>query len=162
MKRQLSPSALDAIMNTLPGQVSKGQYEVHVLEEPATEYGSLSHLEIIRKGIPYDTLEIIGEYSEMPIRQVLEILDIPQTTYNKKKRERGRLSTRDSELVLAIAELLDYGRSVFDGDDKKFKRWLKKPNTSLGGFIPESLFDTFAGLQQVRGALERLDYGILA
>jgi putative toxin-antitoxin system antitoxin component (TIGR02293 family) len=137
-------------------------FQGQVVEEPLVQYAPFDKLSIIRGGLPFDALDVLGRQSNMPIRQVLELFDIPQTTYNKKKREQGLLGSRDSELVLAIASLLDFGYDVFNQDEVKFHRWLKKPNLSLAGRTPESLFDTFTGVQQVKNALDRLEYGILA
>ena len=134
-----------------------------IAEEPsATIYLSNDWLNVIRKGLPYDVLELVGRKANMSIRHLLEILDIPQTTYNKKKREQEMLNSRDTELILAIADVLDYGLDVFNDEDAKFSRWLKKSNPSLGHVTPESLFDTYRGVQEVRNCLERLEYGILA
>lgn len=61
-----------------------------------------------------------------------------------------------------LAELLDYGLSVFNNEDDKFYRWLKKPNISLGGVSPESLFDTLTGIQEVKNTLGRIEFGNMA
>lgn len=132
------------------------------VEEPSIFYESINWLDLIRKGIPYDVLELVGKKANISIRHFLEILDIPQTTYNKKKREQSLLNSRDTELILAIAEVLDYGTDVFNQEEDKFSRWLKKSNSSLGYVSPESLFDTYRGVQEVRNCLERLEYGVMA
>jgi putative toxin-antitoxin system antitoxin component (TIGR02293 family) len=87
---------------------------------------------------------------------------MPQTTYNKKKRENGLLDRRDSELVLVLAEVLDYGLEVFNDEKEKFQRWLKKVNFSLGGVSPDSLFDSITGVEQVKNALDRIEHGVFA
>jgi len=116
----------------------------------------------IRKGLPYETVEVISERTNLPIKQILTILGVPQTTYNKKKRENDLLSGRDSEVILLLTELLDLGVSVFNNEKEKFHRWLKKPNISLGGVKPESLFDSVTGIQEVKNSLSRLEYGNMA
>lgn len=131
-------------------------------QEPAVAYSMQEQLEVIREGLPYDALDVVGSHANIPVRGMLELLDIPQTTYNKKKREQGLLSSRDTELVLAIAQVLDYGREVFNHQSAAFHRWLKKPNLSLGGYTPESFFDTLTGVQEVSNCLDRLEYGNLA
>jgi putative toxin-antitoxin system antitoxin component (TIGR02293 family) len=89
-------------------------------------------------------------------------MNVAQTTYNKKKREHDLLSERDSEVILFLSEALDFGLEVFNNEKDKFQRWLKKPNLSLGGVAPESLFDCITGIQEVRNALNRLEYGNMA
>jgi putative toxin-antitoxin system antitoxin component (TIGR02293 family) len=117
---------------------------------------------IIRKGLPYESIEVIGKKANMPVRQLLQYLDVPQTTYNKKKREKALLSVRDSEIVLLLSEILDFGNEVFNNEQEKFQRWLKKPNLTLGNVTPKSLFDSVTGIQEVRNALNRLEYGNMA
>jgi putative toxin-antitoxin system antitoxin component (TIGR02293 family) len=98
----------------------------------------------------------------LPVKQVLHLFGVPQTTYNKKRRDNDLLSGRDSEIILVLTELLDLGIEVFNNEAEKFQRWLKKPNISLGGVTPESLFDSLTGIQEVRNSLNRLEYGNLA
>jgi putative toxin-antitoxin system antitoxin component (TIGR02293 family) len=119
-------------------------------------------VKIIRKGLPYESIEIIGQKANMPVKRLLNYWGIAQTTYNKKKREQDHMNVRDSELLLILSEVLDYGFEVFNNEKEKFQRWLKKPNISLGNVTPESLFDSITGIQEVRNALTRLDYGNMA
>lgn len=117
---------------------------------------------IIRKGLPYTTIEVISKQSGLPVSKVLTFLGVPQTTYNKNKRNKILMSGSNSEAILLIAEVLEYGDLVFNSETDKFNRWLKKPNISIGNVTPESLFDTFSGIQVVRNCLNRIEYGNFA
>lgn len=72
------------------------------------------------------------------------------------------LNGRDSEIVLLLTELVDFGIEVFNNEEYKFQRWMKKQNISLGGNTPESLLDSITGIQEVKNCLNRIEYGILA
>ncbi len=136
-----------------------------VIKVPNGEYAWSNKIErvgIIRRGLPYESIEVISKRTDLPVKQVLTIFGVPQTTYNKKKREKELLSGRDSEVVLLLTELLDFGSEVFNNESEKFQRWLKKPNVSLGGVKPESFFDSVTGIQEVKNALNRLEYGNMA
>ena len=122
----------------------------------------MDRVNIIRKGLPYEALGVLSKRAGLPVKQVLHLFGIPQTTYNKKKTDKDLLSGRDSEVVLVLTELLDFGLEGFNNETEKFQRWLKKPNISLGGATPESLFDSLTGIQEVRNSLNRLEYGNLA
>lgn len=122
----------------------------------------MDRVNIIREGIPYEAIEVIGKRMNAPVKDVLHIFNLPQTTYNKKRREDALLNERDSETILLLTELIDFGILVFNGDEKKFLRWMKKPNVSLGGVSPESLLDSVTGMQEVKNCLNRLEYGNLA
>lgn len=122
----------------------------------------IERIGIIRTGLPYDAIEEISKKIDRPVKAVLTAIDIPQTTYNKKKKEQSLLERKDSELVLLINELADYGLEVFNKEEEKFQRWLKKPNQSLGGNIPDSMLDTVSGINEIKYALNRIEFGNLA
>ncbi|NGF56608.1 DUF2384 domain-containing protein [Parapedobacter sp. SGR-10] len=122
----------------------------------------LDRVQIIRKGLPFEAIEELSKKINIPVKSVLSIMRMPQTTYNKKKNEQSLLDSHNTELILLISELINYGVDVFNGEEQKFQRWLKKPNTSLGGYSPDSLLDTMTGIQEVRSCLDRLEYGVFA
>jgi putative toxin-antitoxin system antitoxin component (TIGR02293 family) len=134
-------------------QLAEGEYEWST---------QMDRVNIIRKGLPYESFEVLSKRADLPVKQVLQLFGIPQTTYNKKKKDKDLLSGRDSEVVLVLTELLDFGLEVFNDEKEKFQRWLKKPNISLGEVAPESLFDSLTGIQEVKNCLNRLEYGNLA
>ncbi|REG78429.1 type II RES/Xre toxin-antitoxin system antitoxin [Algoriphagus antarcticus] len=135
------------------------------INSDALEYhrgNKLERVDVIRAGIPYETIDALSKRLNNPIKSVLAIIGIPQTTYNKKKSEHLLLSSRDSELLILINELIDYGLEVFNNEEAKFHRWFKKSNVSIGGNSPESMLDTVTGINEVRFCLTRLEYGNLA
>lgn len=136
--------------------------EVAISGKNYIRFSLSSRMRVIREKLPYHALEALSERSGLSVKLFLQRLEMPQTTYNKKKRENGLLDRRDSELVLVVAEVLDYGLEVFNFEKDKFHRWLKKPNYSLGSVSPESLFDSVTGTEEVKAALQRIEYGIFA
>lgn len=138
------------------------QWRIQVADGEFVWATRMDRVGIIRKGLPYESIEVISKRADLPIKQFLLLFGVPQTTYNKKKRDRELLSGRDSEVVLILTELMDFGIQVFNKEAEKFQRWLKKPNISLGGATPTSLFDSLTGIQEVRNSLNRLEYGNLA
>lgn len=125
-------------------------------------FNGLERVEEIRAGISYSNLEIVSKRLNEPVESVLGLAGILIATYDPQKHENLVLNSRDSELILLINDLIDYGLEVFNGEEEKFQRWLKKPNLSLGGYVPETLLDTVTGITEVRFALNRLDSGNLA
>ena len=131
-------------------------YSVHM------PYSSSEKFDIIEKGIPYTAIEKLSERLDTPIKSVLAVFDLAQTTYNLKKRENALMGRRDTETVLYLNELIDFGVDVFNAENSKFLRWLKKPNLSLGGAAPENLLNSITGIQEVKGCLARIEYGNMA
>jgi hypothetical protein len=104
------------------------------LESEGQEYIWASKLErvgIIRARVPYASIEVISKKINVSVKEVLHIFDLPQTTYNKKLREKSLLNGRDSEVVLLLIELVDFGIEVFNNEEEKFQRWMKKVNISF-------------------------------
>ncbi|WP_026452452.1 type II RES/Xre toxin-antitoxin system antitoxin [Aequorivita capsosiphonis] len=137
-------------------------WSIVVAEDKYTWNTKMGRVGIIRQGLPYESIEVISTRTNLPVKHVLNLLGVAQTTYNKKKKDKDLLTGRDSEVILVLVELLDFGLEVFNNEKEKFQRWLKKPNISLGGVSPESLFDSLTGIQEVRNILNRLEYGNMA
>ena len=116
----------------------------------------------IRQGHDYSAIELLSTKIDASVKELLPLFELAQTTYNKKKRGQERMGRRDTEMLVYLNELIDYGIEVFDNEQAKFQRWLRKPNLSLGGVTPFSLLDTITGMREVRGCLDRIEYGNLA
>lgn len=153
--------------NTLRSTRNKGQEnrEINPTESPERKYhfnDPLEKVSVVREGIDYGVIEYLGKRINRPVKFMLGILDLPQTTYNKKKSENALLNSRDTELILSIHETIDLGMHVFNQEADKFLRWLQKPNPSLGGNAPESFLDTISGILEIKNVLYRLEHGNLA
>lgn len=143
-------------------KAEKPKWSIVVADDKYAWSTKMDRVHIIRSGLPYESIEVISTKTNLPVKQVLHLLGVPQTTYNKKKKDKDLLTGRDSEVILVLIELLDFGLEVFNNEKEKFQRWLKKPNVSLGSVTPESLFDSLTGIQEVRNSLNRLEYGNMA
>lgn len=139
--------------------------KVYTILADNTDYRWSNRVErigIIRAGIPYGAIGIISKQLGSPVKWVLALIGITQVTYSKKKNEHALLNRRNSELILMIKELIDFGIDVFNNEEEKFQRWLKKPTISMGGNTPESMLDTVTGINEVKFSLNRLEFGNLA
>lgn len=143
-------------------KTGRPQWRIQVTEGEYVWSNRMERVRIIREGLPYESLELLSKRTDLPVKHVLHWFGVPQTTYNKKKKDKDLLAGKDSEQVLILTELLDFGIDVFNNETEKFQRWLKKPNISLGGVTPESLFDSLTGIQEVKNSLNRLEYGNMA
>lgn len=119
-------------------------------------------IKVIRAGLPYASIEYISDITNIPVKHYLESLEIVQTTYNKKKKNKEFLNKQDSEFIVELTELYEFGKNVFNNEIEKFQRWLRKQNVALGNVKPESLFDSLTGINEVKKALNRIEYGNMA
>ena len=154
--------AIQSNSNSSKPYIQTTENVLQVGESSLVWSSSWERLNLIRSGIPFAAVESISNSLNLPVKDLLVYLGIPQTTYNKKKREKALFDERDSETILLLQELIDFGISVFNGEEAKFQSWLKNPSVALGGISPESLFDTNTGIEEVRKELTRIEYGIFA
>ncbi len=136
-------------------------YKILINGKQITWNNRTEKIKLIRKGLPFDAIEIISKASEIPVKDYLFILRIAKTTYYRKKNENQNLSKLDTEFIMLLIELFEFGKYVFNDNDK-FLHWLKKTNLALGGVTPFSLFDTYTGIQEVKSCLDRIEYGNMA
>jgi len=163
--RTIRTRPFDTKKSVLKASKSAKDFTQWVIVSDGKKYAwsnKMERVEVIRHGIPYHTIETISEKLDRPVKSILSIVGIPQTTYNKKKSEHSLLDSRESELIVLITELIDFGQEVFNNENDKFQRWLKKPNLSLGGNSPESLLDTTTGIDEVIFCLNRIEFGNFA
>ena len=77
------------------------------------------------------------------------------------KKEQHKFSPLQSERIIQISLLYQYGIEVF-GTPEKFDLWLGAINPALGGLSPKDLLDNSFGINLVRNELTRIEHGILA
>lgn len=161
-KNQIKSKKLDpkkSIKRARMASAKRSHWTVDVENIKYTWSTRMERVRIIRNRLPYASIETLSKKANFTVKQFLQLIEVPQTTYNKKKKDNDLLNTRDSETVVVLTELLDFGLDVFNDERDKFQRWLKKPNRSLGGASPESLFDSLTGIEEVKNCLARLEYG---
>lgn len=137
-------------------KTAAGVYALHA-SSPLNE-----KIKIIREGLPYTAIDKLSKRLGTSVKSILPIFEMPQTTYNLRKKNGELLGRRDSEMVLYLNELIEYGIEVFDNEEEKFQHWISRPNLSLGGVTPNSLLDSMTGIREVKGCLDRIEYGNMA
>ncbi len=156
------PDPKKGIKQAKTGRAIRPKFGIKVTGRTYSWNTKMDKVGIIREGLPYASIEVVSANANLPVSRMLHLFGVRQTTYNKKKKAEDLMSGRDSEIVLTLSELLQFGAQVFNDEKEKFQRWLKKPNISLGSVTPESLFDSVTGIQEVRNCLNRLEYGNFA
>ncbi|MFN0197241.1 MAG: antitoxin Xre/MbcA/ParS toxin-binding domain-containing protein [Planctomycetaceae bacterium] len=115
---------------------------------------------VIRKGLPYSTLESLRNYAKLSEATICEALKIPLRTLARRKSG-ARMSARETELILRLGRVLAEAESVLGTVDKA-REWLTTVNTALGGVTPISLLDTGPGFNEVIDVLHRIEYGVFS
>jgi len=90
-----------------------------------------------------------------------EIFDVSVKTMLRYKKEKKKLSPRNSEIALKILNIFKRGIEIF-GSLESFNSWLNKPAYGLGEKNPISLMNTITGIDLIEEELIRIEYGALA
>lgn len=113
---------------------------------------------LIRAGVSKNDLNEIKSQADLDYDALSDVLSVSRAKLiNKKGNEKFDQST--SERIMLLADVIAYGKSVFEDGDK-FNNWLKKPSVALGGFTPLSMMDTLYGIHEVKKELGRIEHGV--
>ena len=95
------------------------------------------------------------------LQEWAQFLHISTRSLDRLKKEKKKLNPSQSEKLIDITLLYEYGVDVF-GSSEKFSKWLSRPSIPLGGVEPKSLLDTNQGIQAIKSELSKIEYGVLA
>ncbi len=122
---------------------------------------ALETISIIENGLPFSKFEDLQDVLGLPANQLAEIIALPESTL-ARKRESGRLTSRQSERLVRLARILELSLRLFEGDIRAARRWLKAPRDALGGNTPLEMVATEIGAREVENLIERLEDGVFS
>ncbi len=115
-------------------------------------------VEVLRKGLPYPSLEAVMRTLGLSREEASEILMLPMRTLVRRKRQR-RLRADESDRLYRLARVASRAVEVLGSVDAA-GRWLRHSNRALGGVVPLELLDTEAGAEEVEHVLGRIEWGV--
>ena len=116
-------------------------------------------IDTIQAGVDSSAVTRLAAYFGVAEGQVLEAIDIPRSTFSRRKKERKRLSGSESDRLYRATRLLSRALEVFN-DDEQAKVWMRTAKRALGGVSPLVMARTDAGAQEVEDLLGRIEHGI--
>jgi len=126
--------------------------------KPESQMTPIEKMERLTVGISKKELETLKVRTELDYDKLAKLLSVTRATLiNKPKSE--KFNSVLSERMLVLADIYSYGFDVF-GDEEKFKQWMFKPNTALGGKTPFEICDNQFGREEVKNIIGRIDYGV--
>ena len=111
----------------------------------------------IREGFPQKVVTEVMHSADLTLKELALSLDLSPRSLQRRRRE-GKLAKYESDRIYRLARLIALAKRYI-GDDDKARRWLKRPNRSLGGRTPFDLIDTEPGARAVENILGRIAYG---
>lgn len=125
------------------------------------DYHSLSNFQKINQikaGISKSALEEIKRKAGLDYDTIASILSVAKATIHNKKGE-SKFDQKVSEKIILLGDIYSYGYTVFE-DTARFNTWMKTPNRAFGEKTPLELTDTLYGIQEVKNAIGRIEYGV--
>lgn len=120
----------------------------------------INKLKTIKAGLYSSAITDLIELTGTNQSQVAYLLSITEPTLRKYIKNHKHLDSSKSEHILELFELFSKGLDTF-GSWEEFKKWIDSPNIIFHQ-TPVKLLDTITGINMVKNALLRLDYGVLA
>ena len=113
----------------------------------------------IKRGLPFSALEKVCETIALSWVEVIALLASSSRTMARRKAHQQRLSTTESDRLARLVRIYARALEVLE-DEEKARRWIRKPNRSLGRRVPLKVIDTDIGALEVERVLGRLEHGI--
>lgn len=153
-------------------QTSQGQPEKFDKYSPTALYNAtgFDYVEIVRRGVPAKSLNVIIENMHIPKDRLFNSLRIPRSTVERKIRNNETLSAEQSERVFGLERLVGQVEVMVaqSGNPEGFDanrwvgEWLDSPLPALGGAKPADYMDTMEGQKIVSNLLALSQSGAYA
>ena len=117
-------------------------------------------IKVIEKGLPVSTFTRIGNYLDLPDKELAKIIRVPKSTLAVRKKK-GKFSFEESERLYRVQRLFTKAVSVFD-DMELAKKWLKEKAYGLGDISPLEFAKTEIGAREVENLLGRIEHGVFS
>jgi putative toxin-antitoxin system antitoxin component (TIGR02293 family) len=122
-------------------------------------FDSVRLLRSVERGLPYRAFERLVANTSLSSDAALVLVNIPQRTLTRRKRE-GRFHQDESDRLVRASRIFAHALSLFEGDRDAAKHWLSAPQKALGGAVPLLLARTELGALEVERLIGRLEHGV--
>lgn len=114
---------------------------------------------IATRGMNVSAIKHFSDYFDLSKNFTASILNLSEPTLYRLLKSKNDLKRNYSVQLFEVTDLFLYGIEVFENRDNFFK-WLRLPNTSLGGIEPQDLIEIPGGVSKVRDAIGRIEHGV--
>jgi putative toxin-antitoxin system antitoxin component (TIGR02293 family) len=141
--------------------------EAFELNDPLVSYSSIDDksvygiINLIRNGIRFPVFENFVEHSPFTMPEWSSFLHLSERTMQRYKKENSSFDSLQSERIVEIRLLYNYGQQVF-GNTEYFNKWLETDNLVLGRIKPKMLLDSSFGINLLKDELSRIENGVLS
>ena len=114
---------------------------------------------LVRAGLPFHRLARFQKTAGLPWEETARWIGIPLRTLTRRHHQ-GRLRWDESDRLVRAARLFAKAVDLFEGDAEAARRWLRAPQSALGGEPPLELASTDIGSRQVEDLITQLEHGV--
>jgi len=115
----------------------------------------------IRRGGKASELDALKALFDIDDGVLCTLLGISPRTL-ARRREDGTVNNAELDRVATLHLVMRDAVELFEGDQEKARRWLKRPARALEHQCPIDLLDTEAGIRMVRDLVGQLEHGVYA
>jgi len=117
------------------------------------------YIHMASKGIKAEIIKNFIKKFNLSRDTTADFLNISSPTIYRWIRANKNLERNYAIKLFELTELFIYGSEVF-GNQENFIKWLKLPNTALGGMEPIELLEIPDGVSKVKDIIGRIEQGI--
>lgn len=130
----------------------------------------LERIDVVRRGVPPGVVAVMADDLGVEQGYLIDHLGLARSTIARKVKGNVALSTRESESVLGVAQLVGLVETMMaesggpDGFDSAawVGQWIARPHPALGNRRPVELLDTTEGQRLVTSILQQSQSGAYA
>ena len=114
-----------------------------------------------KRGVDFNLFYRIFEANPFTMNEWSGFIHVSERTLQRYRKEKRSFNQVQSEKILEIVLLMNYGAEVF-GSRERFSSWLETDNLALGKIKPKQLMDSSFGVGIIKDELQRIEHGLLA
>ncbi len=152
-QRETSHSVTYITLNDKSGFVEKLKTQVKKKSMVVT-IDKLSH------GLAATNIKKVGGLIGWPEKKLLQVLEIPVSTYQRKVNAKSKLPRDESERLYRVVEVFNAAAELFEGDKTLVNSWMGKSSPALGDNTPLQMLKSEYGAREVLNLINALEHGI--
>ena len=117
------------------------------------------YIHLASQGIDAIVIKKFSVFFELNRTVTASLFDISAPTIYRWTKSRKKLERNFAVKLFELTDLFIYGTDIFENKENFFK-WLKLPNTALGGMEPIELLEIPGGISKVKDIIGRIEHGV--
>ncbi len=139
----------------------RGAVKTHSAATGKYVFSGVQGVKKIRRGGKAKELDALKALYDIDDSVLCALLGMSPRTL-VRRREDGTVHKAELDRLATLHLVMRDAVELFEGDQEKARRWLKRPARALEKQCPIDLLDTEAGIRMVRDLIGQLEHGVYA